>query len=366
MNHEDGTTTTYVYDAGGALAAEYGGPAQTSGTQYLVTDALGSTRLVLSSTGCVTARMDYLPFGFTIPSSEGPRASVSDPCNGTGVITYSQDPPFRQRFTGKERDAETGLDYFGARYFSSAQGRFTTPDPLMASAKASNPQTWNRYAYTLNNPLRYVDPDGMEVPDSCARDSNCPIKVKVNVIYDTTANHGQGLSASQKKQFEQGQLAQAQKDYGASNIKLEYSYTAGTYTVDGLGRSTFTGVQADALNVMVSTGTPTGANGDSQVTPGGYAVTTINVNEAVDTNKAYPFVVNTLEHELVHQFSGDVYRTQSNNFFVAFGQYLSREFPADARVKTRANGVSQTGLREGLEPRRYAVPANPEANKPPQ
>ncbi|MGJ5817124.1 RHS repeat-associated core domain-containing protein [Paludibaculum fermentans] len=75
-------------------------------------------------------------------------------------------------------NAETGLDYFGARYFSAAQGRFTSPDPLMASARASNPQTWNRYAYTLNNPLRYVDPDGMDVPAECAKDPNCTIKVK--------------------------------------------------------------------------------------------------------------------------------------------------------------------------------------------
>jgi len=67
--------------------------------------------------------------------------------------------------TGKERDAETGLDYFGARYFSGAQGRFTSPDPLMASARISNPQAWNRYAYTYNNPLRYVDPNGKAPSD---------------------------------------------------------------------------------------------------------------------------------------------------------------------------------------------------------
>lgn len=73
-----------------------------------------------------------------------------------------------QYASGKEHDAETsnsamgdGLDYFGARYFSGAQGRFTSPDPLMASAHPENPQTWNRYAYALNNPLRNVDIDGL-------------------------------------------------------------------------------------------------------------------------------------------------------------------------------------------------------------
>lgn len=64
-------------------------------------------------------------------------------------------------FTGKERDAETGLDYFGARYFSAAQGRFTSPDPLLGSANPLDPQSWNRYTYGLNNPLRYIDPFGL-------------------------------------------------------------------------------------------------------------------------------------------------------------------------------------------------------------
>ena len=64
-------------------------------------------------------------------------------------------------FSGKERDAESGLDYFGARYFSGPQGRFTTPDPLLNSGRPWDPQSWNRYSYARNNPLRYVDPTGL-------------------------------------------------------------------------------------------------------------------------------------------------------------------------------------------------------------
>jgi RHS repeat-associated protein len=63
--------------------------------------------------------------------------------------------------TQKERDVETGLDYFGARYYASAQGRFTSVDPLGASGRPGNPQSFNRYSYTLNNPLRFVDPTGL-------------------------------------------------------------------------------------------------------------------------------------------------------------------------------------------------------------
>jgi RHS repeat-associated protein len=65
------------------------------------------------------------------------------------------------RSTGKERDQETGLDYFGARYMSSAQGRFISPDPLLNSGHPNNPQSWNRYVYVENNPLRYTDPTGL-------------------------------------------------------------------------------------------------------------------------------------------------------------------------------------------------------------
>ena len=54
--------------------------------------------------------------------------------------------------TSKERDNETGLDYFGARYFASTQGRFTGSDPLLSSGSVYAPQTWNRYSYTINNP----------------------------------------------------------------------------------------------------------------------------------------------------------------------------------------------------------------------
>ena len=60
---------------------------------------------------------------------------------------------------------ETGLDYAQARYFASAQGRFTGADPLPASARPGAPQTWNRYAYALNNPLKYTDPSGLAAED---------------------------------------------------------------------------------------------------------------------------------------------------------------------------------------------------------
>jgi RHS repeat-associated protein len=81
------------------------------------------------------------------------------------------------KFTSKERDSETGLDYFEARYMSSAQGRFTSPDPGNAGSFASDPQSWNGYAYVRNNPLKYRDPHGLAYTvcqtDSDGKQSNC-------------------------------------------------------------------------------------------------------------------------------------------------------------------------------------------------
>jgi RHS repeat-associated protein len=66
------------------------------------------------------------------------------------------------RSTGKERDTESGLDYFGARYMSSSMGRFMSPDPGNAGAHRTNPQSWNAYSYANNRPLSLVDPNGLE------------------------------------------------------------------------------------------------------------------------------------------------------------------------------------------------------------
>jgi len=64
-------------------------------------------------------------------------------------------------FTGKERDAESGLDYFGARYLSSNIGRFMSPDPMhILKQKMIDPQQWNMYSYVRNSPLRMLDTNG--------------------------------------------------------------------------------------------------------------------------------------------------------------------------------------------------------------
>jgi len=156
MKQTTSGTTVYVYDAGGSLAAEYmtaqaANPCGTP-TCYVSVDQIGSTRLVTDSAGNVARRYDYLPFGEEVPAGTGGRT--------TAMGYQSQPDGLNPKFTGQYRDTESFLDYFHARYYSPAQGRFVSPDPGNAGADAANPQTWNGYAYVGNNPLIITDPNG--------------------------------------------------------------------------------------------------------------------------------------------------------------------------------------------------------------
>ncbi len=116
-----------------------------SSVHYYLSDHLGSTSMVVSSTGTIEEESDYSPFGSQYLVS------------GSAVNHY--------KFTGKERDSESQMDYFGARYYSSPWGRFLTPDwsghpAAVPYANLSNPQTLNLYAYVENNPITGRDLDG--------------------------------------------------------------------------------------------------------------------------------------------------------------------------------------------------------------
>src|SRR5487761_2373071 len=80
-----------------------------------------------------------------------------------GIPGTLYDGDVRSRYAGKERDTESGLDYFGARYYASNMGRMMSPDPGNVGVKIENPQSWNMYSYGLNNPLSFTDPTGLYV-----------------------------------------------------------------------------------------------------------------------------------------------------------------------------------------------------------
>jgi RHS repeat-associated protein len=113
---------------------------------------LGTPRLITDGSGSVKARHDYLPFGEEIGLTGG----------RTNQQRYVVDD-IKQKFTQKERDNETGLDYFGARYYSSVQGRFTSADPIVIHlGRMLEPYRLNLYSYSRNNPLRFIDPNGLD------------------------------------------------------------------------------------------------------------------------------------------------------------------------------------------------------------
>jgi RHS repeat-associated protein len=151
----------YVYFGGKRIARVLLG----GGTQYYFSDHLGSTSLVVDSNSTILEDSDYWPFGREIPVTAG----ASD---------------LHYKFTGKERDAESGLDNFGARFDSSNIGRFMSADPFnpfalkpkQFKAWISNPQRWNKYAYALNNPVTLIDPDGL---NACGTNNDNTCKVTV-------------------------------------------------------------------------------------------------------------------------------------------------------------------------------------------
>ena len=139
-NNVNGTACYIEVYAGARQLAKQGG-----GTFFHHSDWLGTVRL-LNYYGTPTSGYETcasLPFGDALS------------CNANQDTLH---------FTGKERDSESGLDNFGARYNSSNFGRFMSPDPENAGASDDNPQTWNGYAYATDDPMNNTDPDGR---DSC-------------------------------------------------------------------------------------------------------------------------------------------------------------------------------------------------------
>jgi RHS repeat-associated protein len=110
--------------------------------------------------------------------------------------------------TGKERDAESGNDYFGARYYASSMGRFLSPDwsakeEPVPYAKLDNPQSLNLYSYVLNNPLSAVDPDGHETAEEVAKKNVDNAKISAGTDrYDksaTVVSNGQVFTSGKDK-----------------------------------------------------------------------------------------------------------------------------------------------------------------------
>jgi RHS repeat-associated protein len=134
-------TNEYVFFHGKRIARRD----SSNNISYYVSDHLGTARAITNSLGTVQDDSDFYPYG------------------GERVVSSASGN--RYKFTGKERDSESGLDNFGARYNSSQYGRFMSPDPM--GGHYEDPQTLNRYSYVRNNPLSLTDPTGLDFYQEC-------------------------------------------------------------------------------------------------------------------------------------------------------------------------------------------------------
>jgi RHS repeat-associated protein len=135
-------TEEYIFFNGKRIARR---DVSTGDVYYYFSDHLGSADTITNASGSIEEQSDYYPFG--------------------GEVVVAGSDPNTYKFTGKQRDTETGNDYFGARYYASNFGRFLTPDwaakpTAVPYAHFGNPQSLNLYSYVQNNPTTTSDPDG--------------------------------------------------------------------------------------------------------------------------------------------------------------------------------------------------------------
>jgi RHS repeat-associated protein len=133
-------TDEYVFFDGERVARK-----STSGVFYYFSDHLKTASVITDSAGVIKAESDFYPWG--------------------GELQFVANDSNHYKFTGKERDSETQLDYFGARYYSNGLGRFVTPDwaakpAAVPYAVLGDPQSLNLYTYVRNIPTTTFDPDG--------------------------------------------------------------------------------------------------------------------------------------------------------------------------------------------------------------
>ena len=140
------------------------GTYDTSGIHFALTDPLGTKRIEANADGQIDEKCFSLPYGNDVNNPAGANCSAVANSLTSGDATADE-----LHFTGKERDSESGNDYFGARYYASTMGRWLSPDwsakaEPVPYAKLDDPQTLNLYAYVTNNPLTRRDVDGHWMP----------------------------------------------------------------------------------------------------------------------------------------------------------------------------------------------------------
>lgn len=265
MSTQNGATSWQRANVYGAdrLLATYDLVPDSTGTEIVdalhfhLTDPLGTRRVQTDPNGVQEETCQSLAFGDQLnclPANNAPQtADDSNPLH----------------FTGKERDAESGNDYFDARYYSSSMGRFLSPDwsakfDPVPYAKLDDPQSLNLYSYVWNNPLSRTDPDGHQC-DTCQKVWNwLTSSHSASASASATAAQGSasngGLSATAKAGTAQ---ASASASYGTNtSVSGKASASVTTTTINEGGHST---TEADTLTANAGANAGVGLGGKSGV-----------------------------------------------------------------------------------------------------
>ncbi|HEY2495880.1 MAG TPA: RHS repeat-associated core domain-containing protein [Candidatus Angelobacter sp.] len=288
------------------------------GVFYYFSDRLKNASVITDAVGNIKSESDYYPWG--------------------GELQFTNNDSNHYKFTGKERDSETGLDYFGARYDSNGLGRFATPDwaakaTTVPYAEFADPQSLNLYSYVRNLPTTRFDADG-----HCA-DHYANGSCKVNV---DPATGNAGIQAS--KQLE-GVLNKFDKAVNALNdkAKLDIKDSNGKVIASMTGKevkAVWNGTSFTVTNKSFNNGGAGGGtggtwngnsfSGHSQLNPGAISA---YVNAASARNEAPLVGLSTLTfHELGHE--------------THFGEALTKQYPVTPAISwPRERGASSAGSR---------------------
>jgi RHS repeat-associated protein len=268
---------------------------------FMHQDHLGSTRVMTSLAGTVSDSMDYLPYGEQI--------------SGGSTSTH--------KFTGKERDAETGLDNFDARCYSSNLGRFVSADwsaiPVAVPyARLDNPQTLNLYSYVLNNPVALVDDNGHDIKYADGLKNAQLVKDTVQAI----------LNDPQTSASLSGYVGPDNPDLIIKSGDLSGKDTVTRNPADGTVTTTTVQGETDASNLQQTTYTENGVTSAPQVS-GSATITIDNRTSKSDT-------VGVMVHETTHAGEARANPAQS-----ARDAATERSLPHDQRPQEQRANAAQ-------------------------
>jgi RHS repeat-associated protein len=259
-------TSEYVFFGGKRIARRDA----SNNIYYYAEDFIGSSRVMTTSNGTVCYEADFYPFG--------------------GERTITNTCPQNYKFQGKERDAETGNDDFGARYYSSSFGRWLSPDwsaipAPVPYADLSNPQTLNLYQFVKNDPETFTDPDGH---NQCG-----PSCMGLGGMFDNTGTPSGEISPVVPNPPQPAPAASTT----SNNTTNNQAQTASTQTSTGQVAPAQSQPQAPSTPTFDANYTPKGGNETLGTTAGRVAAETLSMTD----NKKENMPLSDAQKLLAHQ-----------------------------------------------------------------